>query len=428
MGSLKIFGLGFFSDKIADKAQKGGFSLLVVNFILVLVIILFGSVWMEIAAFYPRYERAENLKKTVENLFDTQSDERVTIFVDKYKYATASRADGEDKKEKIVDTYSSAEDRAVYSAGGFNVVVDMRPSSLYDDFEAYCEPTDKSGENITYEDYLSLNEVAKQNYKFCIRYTPYEVDVSEQKTIEREQYIQSKGDEIKTQLDELKSRLSAEDIDQEEYNNGVWVLYVKAYYPDMSEYEQTSPAPLLRNYYYHNHAQSGQTDYLFIFDDSIICSFTYADGKVEEFYGFYENFETGKITKDQDFIKTAFSASYGLYYYVDFVNVMRFLPIYVVMPIVAALIAYLIEKIALGDRAKKFSAVLKVVSAFMLWAAVFGGLMTMGASLFIDRNLIFVSISALYFAVTTVRTIIWFAADIKKVKKETEDSGGENIK
>ena len=419
MERLKIFGLGFFSNKTAEKSIKGGFGLLVVNFILVLVVIFFGTALIEMASFYPRYDNAPQLKSTVSKLFaPSDSGDALTFYVDEDKYLSASRGDEGYKKAMLVNTFLSDEDRAAYSSGGFNVVVDTRPASLYAYFEAYCESTAGDGQTITYEEYLSLNEIARQNYRFRIRYTPDEVDLSDEKTAERKNYLVERGGTTVDDVNALENELSTGERDEKSYKEGRWVLFVKDYYPDMSEYEQTAEAPLVRNYYYHTYTAAGETNYLFIFDDSVIGAFTTTDGKTDSFYGFYQNFAAGKITDGDGFIETAFSASAGLNYYVALMNIMRFLPVYIVMPIVAALIAYLIEKIAARGSARGFSAVLKVVSSFILWSAIFAAAITFGLSLFVDRSLVFVVISVAYFVVITARSIIWFIADINKLKKQ----------
>ena len=429
MEKIKTYFLGFFSNAYAQKATKGGFVPLAVNLILAIIVIFFGTVGAEYVSFYPRYGQADDFKATVNKLFTADGGNNITLFVDGDKYVTAGRGEGERKKAAIVDTFLSEEDRALYSVGGYNVVVDTRDAYAYADFEAYCESTDGDGITITYEEYRYLSEAAKKNFKFKIRYTPNEVDLSGEKTAERFEYLSAQGGDTAQAAGELKNKFASGETDEKEYAGNVWALYVKTYYPDLSEYEQNTGVPLIRNYYYHTYTLNGEKNYLFIFDDSVIGCFTTADGLAEEFYGFYENFPYGVVTDYENFIETAFSASFYLTQYVGFMNVMRFLPIYVLMPLVATIISYFIVKIGEKEKPKKFSDVLKITATFILWSAMIAAAATFALSLVIDRGLIFTAISVLYFIVITIRSIVWFSADIAKYKKDADAIGetGEKI-
>ena len=408
---LKVFFLGFFSDNVAKKAEKGGLLLMFINFILALTVLFVATFTIETAAFYPRYASAENLKQTVDNLFRPSDRENaVTLYLSSDGYVLAKRGDGEYQSAVIVDTFLSEEDRLTYSAGGFNVVVDTREAGLYDDFIAYCQSDD--GLKISYEEYLDLTELAKKSFTFKIEYTPNEVDLSNEKTAERKTYL---SEHAQTELDALDEKLSSGELDEIGYNGQVWALYVKTYYPDLKEYETITGVPLLRNYYYHNYTLNGETDYLFVFNDSVIGSFTEKNGKVEEFYGFYQNFSVGEITDGESFIKTAYSASIKLNEYVAFMRMMRFLPIYMVMPIVVALIAYLIIKIGARERAGRFLPCLKVVATFIFWSSLISAAVTYILSFFVERSLIFMLLSSLFFVVMMVRGIIWMIGEITRL-------------
>ena len=426
MEKLKAFAFGFFSDKQAEKAAKGGFGLFFINIIIAVALILLGNVLAETVSFYPRYEGATTLKATVDNLFEPQNSENaIRLFVDANKYVTAKRGGGEYAQELLVNTFSFEEDRAAYSADGFNIVVDTRDASLYDDFEAYYESKDGDGLTITNEEYSALSEAAKKGFAFKVRYTLNAVDTSDVKTEERETYLSENGKE--QALKELKEKLSSGEIDELLYKNKVWALYANALYPELATLGIKSDAPLLRNYYYETYTLKGQTDYLFVFNDSIVGCFKTASGQVEEFYGFYENFSSGEITKSEGFIKTAYSSSVYLSRYVAFMNVMRFLPVYLVMPIVAALIAYLIIKIGEREKARKFLEVFGIISTYIAWSALFAAMATFALSFVISRKVIFATISVSFFVVLTIRSTVWFITDILKRKKEAENEERTDI-
>ena len=417
---LKVFGLGFFSNKIADKAQNGGFGLFFINVTLALLVILFGTVLVETLSFYPRYSAANDFKATVNGLFDGGNGDAISLLVGENGTVTARRGDGEYGKNVFADTFLSEEDRKAYSIGGYNVVVDTRDVNLYAEFTAYC--VSASGAEISYEDYLALSEAEKSGYAFKIRYTPNEVDLTDGKTAERENYLSEKGGAALEDLGRLKADLTDGKIDERAYKNGVWALYVKNYYPELTEYEKTSYAPLVRNYYFHNYTLKGEKNYLFVFSDSVVGSFTTSDGKTEEFYGFYEKFPVGEITDGKDFIETVFSSSVGISEYVAFSLVMRFLPIYLVMPIVAALIAYLIVKIGEREKPKRFSSVFKITATFVLWSAIFAAVIAYLISFFIERTLAFTVVTVSFFAVLMIRSIVWFVSDVAAYRRSQENN------
>ena len=416
MEKLKVFFGGFFSNTCAEKAEKGGFLPFMINLILSVVVIFFGTLAVDILSFYPKYDGATYLKKTVENLIDKSvSGVSLTVGEDGLLRATA---DGETVFGAAIDTFLSEDDKIAYSVGGFDLVVDTRDAMAYDDFEAYCVSL-SDGSVISYEDYLGFAESQKSNYEFKIRYTLREVDLSDEKTADRENFLIGKGGSAAEESAELKRKLSSGEIDEVGYKNGVWVLFVKNYYPDLSQWEKTSSAPLVRNYYYHNYALEGKTDYLFVFSDSLVCSYRTADGKTERFYGFYDKLPVGTVTDGDEFVKTAFLSSVRLSEYVYLMNVMRFLPLYVIMPLVAVIISFLVIRIGERERARKFSDVLKIVSTFIFWSAVVAAIVTFGLTLVFGRDLIFTIISVCYFCVLMIRSIVWFAADIAKRKAET---------
>ncbi|MDE7329590.1 MAG: hypothetical protein K2N30_00620, partial [Clostridia bacterium] len=291
---LKFFGLSFFSDKIAKEARIRGILNCVLGFVLALVFIFCGVLAANTVPFYTHYDNASRFKQFVYSAMEK---------------ADLSVKEGKVSCGEIINTHLNGADAEKYSQEGYNLVIDTRPSTALDDFEAYCVA--KDGTEISYEDYLALSEEDKGGYDFKIRYTANELILTDELTAGHEKYLgESANEEIKKQYDELVQKKA--DMTAEEYKSAVYALYIKAYYPNITAYERAGEVPLLRSFYYRNYLYSSKTEKsLFIFEDVLFGYFATDAGIAVNFYGYYGNAEEGAITATgaDGFIKSAFASS-----------------------------------------------------------------------------------------------------------------------
>ena len=302
----------------------------------------------------------------------------------------ASTADG-----KVTDTFADEEAAAKYKVNGYNLVIDTRPADAFDDFIPYCLANDGSGDRITYEEYLTLSDVAKRNFDFKVE------------------------NAVATEYTSLKNKKG--ELSAEEYARRAYLLYVKAYYPSMTAYEQTGSAPLLRNYYYHSYSQKAGKAYFYLFSDTCTGCFNTDAGHTVQFYGFYGGMADGKLGGTQsgvdEFIKSAFYNTSGVSAYVYVMNFIRFVPFIVLMPVIIALLAYCILSLLKSDISKKYGGCFKIVASFLLFASLVTALCTFICGYFVPRNNLFILALVLFFVIVLVRTCVLIVREKINLKK-----------
>ncbi|MDE5943507.1 MAG: hypothetical protein K2H30_04790 [Clostridia bacterium] len=415
---LKFIGLSFFSDKISKEALKRGYLNIALGVVFALVFLLCGLLAADLLPFSAQYNTSTDFTAFVRNAV---SDDGLNLEVKSQKIAAV----------RIVDTFSSEEDAAAYGLNGYNLVVDTRPADTFDDFEAYYLSNDGEQQEITLEDYATLSDVAKRNFDFKIRYTANELILTDELTAGHESYLTSINSESFSELQKKQGEIS-----RDEYQKQVYSLYVKAYYPDLSAYESTGSAPLLRNYYFHNYLNGGAEKYLFIFNDSCVGSFETNTGTKVTFYGFYKNFSDGttfSTAKDADnFIKSAFNATAPLSVYVYFMNLIRLLPFIILMPLILALIAFCVLRLIKSKMGKGFGGCIKIIGSYLLIGSLISAIITFICGYFVPRNSLIIATLLIFFLVLLIRTAVFLIIEnisVKKsVKTETENTVTETEK
>lgn len=411
---LKFIGLSFFSDKISKQAVKRGYLNLVFGLFFTLAFLFCGVLAADLLPFPTQYDNAEEFSSFVRNAF---SDESLNVTAENKKI----RAD------RTVNSFSNEAD-AAFRVNGYNFVADTRAADAFDDFEAYYLSNDGKEQTITIEEYASLSDVAKRGFDFKIRYTANELILTDELCSEHEEYLESVKNESYAELLKKQGELS-----REEYRKQVYNLYVKAYYPDLSAYESTGSAPLLRNYYYHNYLYDGAEKYLFIFDDSCVGSFKTDSGLKVTFYGFYKNFADGETFSTADmadsFIKNAFRATAPLSVYVYFMNLIRLLPFVILMPAALALLAFCVLKISRSEACNTFGGCLKIIGSYLLVGSFISALITFVCGYFLPRNTLIVAGLLTLFITLLIRTAVLLAVEViavKRVKPEPQNIETEN--
>lgn len=409
---FKFVGLSFFSDKTAKQGVKHGYFTAVLCFVIAFAILICGVIAADLLPFPAHYGAAGGFKEFLYNaLADGQNAVEVRL-----ENGIASTADG-----KVTDTFADEEAAAKYKVNGYNLVIDTRPADAFDDFITYCLANDGSGDRITYEEYLTLSDVAKRNFDFKVEYTPRELVLTEELTKKHEEYLSGLKAEnaVATEYTSLKNKKG--ELSAEEYARRAYLLYVKAYYPSMTAYEQTGSAPLLRNYYYHSYSQKAGKAYFYLFSDTCTGCFNTDAGHTVQFYGFYGGMADGKLGGTQsgvdEFIKSAFYNTSGVSAYVYVMNFIRFVPFIVLMPVIIALLAYCILSLMKSDISKKYGGCFKIVASFLLFASLVTALCTFICGYFVPRNNLFILALVLFFVIVLVRTCVLIVREKINLKK-----------
>lgn len=407
---LKFFGLSFFSDKISKQAIKRGYANLALGTAFALVFIFCGALAADLLPFSTHYNNSSAFSSFVRRA--------VTSDVLNVRINGGGLA-----ADRIADTFSNPQDAEAYSLNGYNLVVDTRPADAFDAFEAYYVSNDGSEQVITPEEYETLSEVAKRNFEFKIRYTAEELVLTDELTEKFEAYLTEKNSEAFAGLRENKDNMTAE-----EYRRQVYTAYVKEYYPDLTAYESTGGAPLLRNYYFHNYANGDAQKYLFVFDDSLVGSFETDGGLKVTFYGFYKNFADGATFSTEEeadgFIIKSFQATASFSVYVYVMNILRLLPFIVLMPIVLAVIAYCVLRILKSPHFTGFGGSLKIVGSYLFIGSFISAVITFICGYFIPRSSVITAAILVFFIILFIRTAVFLIAEGITAKK-TVESGSD---
>ena len=279
---LKRFTLSLFSDSQAKESVRYGFGGILLSSVLALIFLFLGVFAGKTVPFGAYYGGADDFRGFIYNaLIGSDTAEPISVTVKDGKAEVTSGG-----KAVLINTFTEEDDRQKYSVNGYQLIVDSREvADIYDDFEAYCIDKD-GGEEITYEEYLKLDAQNKKQYRFAVRYTGEQKIITDADAAGYADYISASGDdEAKEELKKLQDKRG--ELTAQEYNDGVYELYVKSYYPDV--YLVTGEnVPTLRTYYYRLTLKSGGK-YLCLFGDMVIASFESYGGGALTFGGYYKD-------------------------------------------------------------------------------------------------------------------------------------------
>ena len=430
---FKFFFLGFFSHGTAKDGARRGYTNVFLGFVLALTLLWSGLIGSEMLPFGVHYGSSSDFKATVHAvLANADADKRIDAKIEDGMLKVKKRG-GEYAEALFVNTFERETDKQDYSGRGYDVVVDTRPAGTLAEIEAYCVSNDGKNTEISYQDYLSLSDVARLNFDFKLRYTGNALELTDELVAGYLEYLSGSGDENRSAAEKLAVDLSEEKITREEYRRAIYELYFKSFYPDITAYESTSEVPLLRNYYYHKYISTGSNNYLFIFDDYMTGSFETDGGVPVSFHGFYGELENGTLiaeaaTQDEacasvdDFVRASVAATAPLNSYVHATNIISLLPFIALMLMVAALLTYSILKLRSVESIRSLGAMLKIVGSFVWFSGAISAVLTVAASFFLGGNIIGVLPLIVFFAVLVVRSVIFAAMEnrayISQLKQE----------
>lgn len=433
---LKFFCLSFFSHKEAKGGAKRGYSNVFFSFLLALIFLWTAFIGGDMLPFGLYYNSSPDFKATAHAVFaNADPAKRVDVKVEngvlKFK-----KQGGEYAEALMVNTFENEADKQNYSANGYNIVIDARPANTLAEIEAYCVSNDGKNTVISYQDYLSLSEVARLNFDFKIKYTGNALELNDEVVENYRAYVDGLNEENKLKTHKLADDLASEIITKAEYNRAVYELYFVSYYPEITAYESTSNVPLLRNYYQHQYISSGTKNYLFVFDDYMTGSFETRNGTDVSFYGFYSKLENGALIAEEatqaqanalvdSFIKDSFKSIFVLNAYAYAMNVILLAPFIALMLIVAALLTYSILKLRGIESIASLGAMLKIVGSFVWQSGIISAALTVILMLFVNRSLITALPLVLFFVALVIRSVIFAIMESKLYIKQLEQQEAE---
>ena len=231
---LKVFGLGFFNDRLAAKAAKYGFVSIVLTIVLSFVFFMFGFVAADVVPFSTHYNNAEEFREFIDNAF---SDTQLKI------------DNGLAKSEKIINTYTGDSDKENYARNGYNLIIDTRASDTLIEFSQVGV---KGSAEISYEEYIALSAKEKESYRLEVRYTDRELSLTNERVAGFESYldkISAEGtDGYNAEAATAYRELKGKNLPQDSYGKEVYYLFVKYYYSEIEFVLMSAKAPVLCDY------------------------------------------------------------------------------------------------------------------------------------------------------------------------------------
>ena len=428
---FKYFFLGFFSHSTAKEGAKRSYANIILSLALAMVFIWAGSLGGYMLPFGVHYNNSPDIMEAAHIvLANADINKRIDATIENGSLKL-KKHNGEYTEELLVNTMESDTDKHSYSLNGFNIVVDSRPASTLAEIEAYCISNDGKNTIISYDEYLTLSDVARLNFDFKLKYTGNALELNDELVEKYKAYVDSVSNENKALTEKIASDLAKGAITITEYNRAIYELYFTNYYPEITKYESTSKVPLLRNYYYHQYISQGLKDYLFIFDDYMAGSFKTKSGNEISFYGFYNDFENGAIITEgasqkeaniaiDQFIKKSFKSNWILNAYTCLTNTITLVPFMALMIMVAALLTYSTMKLRGVESISSLGAMLKIVGSFVWFAALVASLLAMMLSFIVNHSLLNVLPQVLFFLALVVRAIIFAINENKLYLKQLE--------
>jgi len=415
---FQFFCFSFFSHKISKEGAKRGYTNVFLGLILAFAFIWMGFVGTDMLPFSAHYDLSADFSATVHSLLaNPDVSKRIDVEVQDGRLKIKKHG-GEYTEHILINTFENDVDKQNYSTNGYNVIVDSRPANTLAEVEAYCVSNDGKNTEISYQDYLTLSDVARLNFDFQLRYTGNELVFDDEVVEGYRAYVDGLSDENRAATQKYARDLAENAITKSEYNRAIYELYFTNYYPEITAYESTSKVPLLRNYYYHQYIKEGIDHYLFIFDDYMAGSFETDSGISRSFYGFYGNVENGVLVQEEVesdkankaadvFIKKSFGSVAPLTLYSHAMNVFSLIPIIALMPMVVTLLAYSILKLCGIESVSSLGATFKIVGSYVWFSAVISAVLAVLTSFFVQGNILTVLPLLLFFVTLAVRSIVF---------------------
>ncbi len=415
---LKFYFLGFFSEKQAKKSYRTGALSIILSAVFTFLLFFVGFYTADIVPFSTHYENTAKYRQFAENAFDNGKTP-VKINAEKAVYPVK------------INTYTSEADKEKYCSDGYNLIVDTRPSDTLIRFTQYAV---KGEEEIDYEAYLALDEEDKKQYLLKIRYLDEELVLTDTDTERHIAFLEQASVEDdenynKTAAEEYKKlKADKQNMTAEEYAEQLYYLFIKYYYVGAGSLLQGAKAPVLCDYYYINYIIGGKSDYLYVFDRLCTGSFTSDRGVRVAFGGYYDGQPDGEVTDISGFIKQIFYDSAGAAAASYFFTAIMQIPFILIIPIVLALLLWLIGKAANAENNQSFTNYYKISNCFVLFSAIFTAVITFVCGFFFTARIVAKFMPLIFGIILLVRACISFAIDFAELKRavadEADSAGG----
>lgn len=429
LNCVKRFTLSLFSDSVAKSSITAGFANILLTSFLAFVFLFLGIFAGQNVTFTAHYNGADDFREFVYNAFCGPENAK-PINVEIKNGAAEITSGGE---SVLINTFENESDANLYSLNGYHFVADSRnASATYDNFEAYCV---KNGgnEEITYETYSALSESEKQNYRFAVRYTGKQKQITDSDAGVYKAYLATVKDEkISAQFKEIedkKAQLSAED-----YNNSVYELYLNAYYPDL--YSVTGESvPTLRGYYYGLTLKS-QGKYFCLFGDMVTASFKSYSSGVITFGGLYKDGNGLIVDGGADsgaaidkFVKSIYSGSLPMLFLMDLLSAITVIVVTELVIVGGMLLCFALCKLKKNKICNTFGKCAKLVASYTHIAAFIAAVVALCLGFAFTGTAVALIAYITFAVILVVRTCVFMLRGKNQVEPvSSDDDGGYGLR
>lgn len=426
----------FFSHDLSKEGAKRSYANVLLGFALALVLLWATFVGAETLPVGVHYGNAPDFRATAYAVFaNADANQRIDVKIEDGALK-AKKHGGEYTEGLLVNTFDRDADRKKYSVNGYNIVVDTRPADTLAEVEAYCVSNDGKNTKISYQDYLTLSDVARLNFDFRLRYTGNELVLTDEAVEGYLEYLSGLDSETKDAVEKHADDLKRAEITKDAYGREIYELYFTHYYPEITAYESTSAVPLLRNYYYHQYVNAGSQNYFFVFDDYMTGSFETVGGTDVSFHGFYNNLASGSLVSEgatQDeahasvdgWIQKSFHAMLPLHAYAHAVNTVSLVPFIVLMLLVATLLTYSLLRLRNVESIRSMGSMCKIVGSFVWFSGVVSAVLTVATSFFVSHRVMSVLPLVLFFVTLATRSVVFAIMESRLFSRQLEQQKAE---
>ena len=416
---LKFISGSFFVNKYAtDGARRGAWNA-VVAFLIGWALIFIGLM-VGYTSSFPKLYASSPLSVLMS---DVIKENGLTVKVEDKK--VVSGVNENFNNGVVINTFTNPVDE-VFKVDGYNLIWDTRQlATTYDDFKIVCES--KNGDKeISYEDYkTTLSDSAKNDYEIKVKYSGIAIAFTSERVDGYLNYLDRtcmESDEaynavISKEYKKLITDKASGTINESDYINYVYELYVKAYYPEIEGKDAFAEVPVVRTWYVENiFKNKEQKNYIAVLEDMLIGDFVADNGVPVHFNGYYLKLD-GNITDGDTLVKGAFDGSLAINLNVYFINLLTITPLLILVPVILALIMWIVAKALKIDEYIRFGADLKIVCSFVLVTSLLTFLFSIAASFMLPQGTVYSFTFLVYCLILLVRTALFAIIEFVKEKR-----------
>lgn len=420
---IKFFTLGFFSDKITAQAPHRKYysplAALLIAFLLFVAVIIAA----DFVPFSLHYGNAEDFQAMVHSAFADESKAQIKLNVADGKIM--AEKDGVFVSDRIINSFNEEDKK--YCVNGYNLVVDTRPMTSFDEFEAEFD-----GGSITAEEYGEMTPTAKKNCSVKIILTERIRELDGEFIEECRNYLESASSLTDINYDESIAKKYEEiknsQAQDSEKNKSIYGLYLQAYYPQT--FGAKTGVPILRNYYAEKYIENASVkNYLFVFDDMLVGSFSSGNAS-RMFYGYTSKLADGQVVAADNFgeackqidgfIDKTYRNSLGISSYLYFINARRIFLFVIAIWLALALSAFAFAKFTKFDLPKKFGAWFKISGSFIFVSSLITCLTAFICCFFVFTDTVFTMITPLFAGIMLIKLAVYVALSCIRANKKSE--------